>query len=121
MPVAYRDKIARVPGVQIMVNQWFGGIYKEPKNMFARFASEPDRLFTACRNQAVTEEQRAFIADRTGCIIGKDTAAKYNIKIGDRMTLKGDILPVNLDLTVRGIYDYPLDNENDVLQRSVPI
>ena len=67
------------------------------------------------------EEQKAFIADRTGCIIGKETAAKYNLKIGDRMTLKGDIFPVNLDFTVRGIFDYPLRQRDDVLQRSVPL
>ena len=47
MPVAYRDKIARISGVrEVMVSQWFGGVYKEPKNMFARFGIEPDRFFT---------------------------------------------------------------------------
>ena len=105
-----------------MVNQWFGGIYKEPKNMFARFASEPDRLFQIMPELKLSpEEQRAFIADRTGCIIGKETAAKYNLKIGDRMILKGDIFPVNLEFTVRGIYDYPARQRDDVLQLPVPL
>jgi putative ABC transport system permease protein len=113
MPVSYRDKIARVPGVQnVMVNQWFGGIYKEPKNMFARFASEPERIFDIMPELKMSpEEKKAFIADRTGCILGKDTAAKYNLKVGDRMILQGDIFPVKLEFTVRGVYDYPLDNE----------
>lgn len=113
MPVSYRDKIGRVPGVEnIMVNQWFGGVYKEPKNMFARFAAEPDRLFAIMPELKLTpEEQKAFLADRTGCILGKDVATKYNLKVGDRMTLQGDIFPVKLDFTVRGIYDHSLDNE----------
>jgi putative ABC transport system permease protein len=113
MPVSYRDKIARVPGVQnVIVNKLFGGVYKEPKNMFARFASEPDRMFEIMPELKLSpEEKKAFIADRTGCIIGKDVASKYNLKVGDRMTLQGDIFPVNLDFTVRGIYNFAGDNE----------
>ena len=113
MPMAYRDKIKRVSGVrEVMVMQWFGGVYKEPKNMFSRFAIEPDRLFTLLPELELPEDQKkAFIADQTGCIIGKDVASKYNLKVGDRMTLQGDIFPVNLDFTVRGIYNFAGDNE----------
>src|SRR5690348_16236013 len=47
MPISYRQRILQVPGVrEAMVSQWFGGVYKEPKNFFARLAVEPDRLFT---------------------------------------------------------------------------
>src|SRR6476620_10894836 len=47
MPIAYREKMLKVRGVrEVMVSQWFGGVYKEPKNMFSRFATEPDRMFT---------------------------------------------------------------------------
>ena len=82
MPVAYRDKISKIAGVrEVMVSQWFGGVYKEPKNMFARFAIEPDRFFTIMPEIKVTpEEQKAFIADRTGCIIGRDLATSSTSK-----------------------------------------
>jgi putative ABC transport system permease protein len=108
MPIAYRDKIARIPGVRgVMVQQWFGGVYKDPKNMFARFAVEPDRFFTIMPEIKVSpEEQKAFIADRAGCIIGRGIANKFNLKIGDRMTLVGDIFPVTLDFNIRGIFDF---------------
>ena len=105
-----------------MVNQWFGGIYKEPKNMFARFASEPDRLFHDLPELKLSpEEQRAFIADRTGCIIGKETAAKYNIKVGDRMTLQGRHFPRQARLHGPRHLRLPARQRDDVLQRSVPI
>lgn len=114
MPIAYREKIIRVPGVrEVMAWQWFGGVYKEPKNMFGRMAVEPERFFIVSPEYKLTpEEQKAFIGDRAGCIIGTETASKFNLKVGDRMTLQGDIFPVKLDFTIRGIYDFPPDNES---------
>ena len=114
MPIAYRDKILRVPGVQdTMVMQWFGGVYKEPKNMFSRFGVEPERYLRIMPEYKLTpEEQKAFVSERTACIIGKDVALKYNLKHGDHMILEGDIFAVNLDFVVRGIYDFPTDNES---------
>lgn len=114
MPISYRDKISRVPGVtEVTVSQWFGGIYKEPKNMFSRFAVEPERFLRVMPEYKFPEEEKkAFIAERTACVIGRDIATKYNLKIGDRMTLDGDIFPVKMEFIVRGIYDYPPDNES---------
>src|SRR6266540_3935750 len=38
LPIAYEQKIKQVQGVrEVMAMQWFGGVYKEPKNLFARF------------------------------------------------------------------------------------
>src|SRR3712207_4946089 len=45
LPIAYGPKIRQVPGVQeVVVTQWFGGVYKDPKNFFARFAVEPEKF-----------------------------------------------------------------------------
>jgi hypothetical protein len=104
----------RIPGVQeVTVSQWFGGVYKDPKNMFGRMATEPERFASMFPEYKLTpEERKAFVSDRTACIIGKDTATKYNLKHGDRMTLVGDIFPVTLEFTVRGIFDNPADNDS---------
>jgi putative ABC transport system permease protein len=54
------------------------------------------------------EEQRnAFLKEKTACIISEDLAETLHLKIGDRVVLQGDIYPVNLDLTVRGIFSDP--------------
>src|SRR6266498_1045746 len=49
MPQFYTQKIRQTPGVtEVMMDQWYGGVYKDSrdtKNMFARFAIEPDKLF----------------------------------------------------------------------------
>jgi len=117
MPISYREKIKTMPGVQeITVFQYFGGTYKdgrEMKNLFSRFSIEAEKLFRIYPEFEVPEEQRkAFLQDRTGCIIGAPLAERLNLKIGDRIPIAGDIFPVNLDLTVRAIYHSPRDSEN---------
>jgi putative ABC transport system permease protein len=114
MPISYRQKIEQVPGVrEITVLQWFGGVYKDPKNMFARMAVEPERFVKVYPEYVVPEDQkRAWMREQTAAMIGRDIATKYGLNIGDRMTLKGDIFPVTLDFTVRAIFDYKPDNES---------
>lgn len=112
LPAAYENQIRRVPGVrEISVWNWFGGTYKDsrdPNNFFARFGVEPKPFLTLRTQMDMPEDQRrAFINDRTACVISSDLAKKLNLKIGDRVTLKGDIYPVNLDLYVRGIFEDP--------------
>jgi putative ABC transport system permease protein len=112
LPASYENQIRRVPGVrEISVWNWFGGTYKDqrdPNNFFARFGVEPKPFLTIRTQLEMPEDQRrAFVQDRTACIISTDLAKKLNLKLGDRVTLKGDIYPVNLDLYVRGIFTDP--------------
>ena len=112
IPAAYENQIRRVPGVrEISVWNWFGGTYKDardPQNIFARFGVEPKPFLTIRTQLEMPEEQRrAFVTERQACIVSSDLAKKLNFKLGDRITLKGDIYPVNLDLYVRGIFDDP--------------
>lgn len=116
MPIAYRQKIERIPGVkQVMVWQWFGGVYKDardPKNFFARFAAEPDRLFGVSPELVIPEEQKlAFERERTGCVVSRTLADKLGFKLGDRIHLAGDIFPVNLELKLVGIFEDPNGGE----------
>ncbi len=87
MPESYKNRIRQIPGVrEVMVSQWFGGTYKDPKNFFARFAADSDKIFTVFQELKIPADQRiAFERDRTGCVIGRDLANKYNLKIGDRI------------------------------------
>jgi putative ABC transport system permease protein len=117
IPLFYRDRIRQVAGVkEIMTSQWFNGVYKDardPKNFFARFGVDPpEKLFTIFGELKIPEDQKqAFFRDRTGTVIGRDLANKFNFKLGDRITLIGDIYPGTLELTVRGIFDSPRKSE----------
>lgn len=116
-PSSYRDRIRHLPGVaEVTIFQWFGGTYKDASDMsnfFGRFAVEPDKLFTVYPDFHIPPDQLlAFQKERTACIIGNKLAARKGFKIGDRIQIVGDIFPVTLDLTVRGIYQAERDNEN---------
>jgi putative ABC transport system permease protein len=117
MPQAYREKILKVPGVQeVAIEDWFGGTYIDdrPEHMFARFATDPDKIFKVRTEIKIPEDQKlAFQRDRTGCVIGRGVAESQKFKIGDKMTIVGDIYPFNLELTVRGIFD--ADNNVDLI------
>ena len=112
MPASYEAKIASVPGVkEVTVWQWFGGVYKDardPKNFFMRMAAEPDKVFSIFSELQIPEDQKlAFQHDRTGCIAAKALVDRLGWKPGQHITIVGDIFPVNLELTLDGIFDTP--------------
>ena len=130
MPEFYRDKIRQIPGVrEVMISEWYNGVYKDardPKNFFARFGVDADKLFTMYSEFRIPEEQKkAFLRERTACVIGRDLANKFNFKEGDRITVVGDIFPGTLEFTVRGIFDSPRVSDllyfhREYLEESLP-
>jgi len=112
IPFADEAKVRALPGVkEISVWNWFGGTYKnnrEAKNFFARFGVEPAPFLTIRTDMKMPDDQRkAFVTDRTGCIISKDLAKNLDLKLGDRVVLKGDIYPYDLNMKIVGIFDDP--------------
>ena len=131
LPVSYLPRLERVPGVkEVMIWQWFGGKYKDErnsKNFFARFGCQPARLRIMRPEYSMPDDQwRSFIADRTSAIVSRKTATELGLNIGDRVTLVGDIFPVNLELHVVGIYTDPQNDQAlyfnyDYLNESIPL
>jgi putative ABC transport system permease protein len=108
LPGFYREKIRAVPGVLAVVPMsWFGGIYKDdkPENFFAQFGTDPEEFFKVYRDiQLPADQETAWKRDRQGAIASASLAQKYGWKPGNRIVLKGNIYPVDLELYVRGIY-----------------
>ncbi len=106
LPASHRGKIARVPGVEAVIGtMWFGGIYKDPKNFFAQFAVDTDRFFDVLADVRIPgDERQAFFQDKTGAIAGRNLAARFGWKTGDRIHLQGTFFDLDLDLILRGIY-----------------
>jgi len=106
MPISYLDKIRRVPGVEhVAPLMWFNGIYKDPQYQFANFATDPKEIWEIYSEQSVSEKSKAdFIANRTGTVVGADLAKRFGWEVGDKITLQGTIFPVDLDLTIVGIF-----------------
>jgi len=112
LPISYRDKIARVDGVVAVVgSMWFGGIYKDPKNFFAQFATDTQDFFLVNADMQIGEaEKEAFLLDRTGAIAGDNLAARFGWKLGDKVRLEGSLFDFDPELTLRGIYRAGSDN-----------
>lgn len=120
LPVRQRVILERIDGVEAVTSlSFFGGNYKdEQSTFFAQFALQPERLTAVFGEAKMPREQlEAFIAGRTACIVGADTAARYGLKIGDRMPFRGQIFPVDLELTVVGIYKGTTDDRNVFFQQ----
>ena len=109
MPISHLETIKNIPGVQdVTYASWFGGIYKDPKNFFGQFAIDPEGYLRMYPEILLTPvERKAFLDDRTGCIIGEGLARTYGFKVGDKITLQVGI-PIygqrDYDFTVRAIY-----------------
>ena len=117
LPIYYRDKIRTIPGVvHVVPMTWFGGKYKDdkPENFFAQFATDPDEYFDVAADKIMPADQlAAWKRDRAGCVVDAELARKHHWKIGDHIILQGSIFPVDLDLTLRGIYT--IDPPNSAL------
>ena len=111
LPAFYREKIRAVPGVvAVAPNNWFGGIYKDskPENFFARFGTDPQEIMKILTDYRIPDDQLvAWQRDRAGVVVDEQLAKKYGWKLGGRIALQGTIYPVDLELTIRGIFAAP--------------
>jgi len=114
LPARQMQTIERLPGVaEITPFTFFGGLYKgdEKATMFAQFAVDPVRTTNLITDaKAPAEQLDAWIANRTSCLVGKLTADRYGIKVGDRMQFTGQFYPCDLEFTVAGIYEGTADD-----------
>ena len=90
LPVSYKQRIEQVPGVSLVAHAtWFGGIYQEPKNFFPQLAVEPEAYLNVYPEMRLPEEQKkAWLATRTGAIVGRKTADRFGFKVGDRVPIQ---------------------------------
>jgi putative ABC transport system permease protein len=103
---AYRDKIAKIPGVEkVSFANWFGGVYIDKTQFFARMGIDSDTFFELYSEFLLTDKElNDFKQQRNACVVGEGLARQYNLKIGDIMPLEGDIYPGQWEFVIRGIY-----------------
>ena len=93
LPISYEPRIAALPGVTAVVAQtWFGGVYQDPKNFFPSIPVEPAEFLAMFPDFVLPAAQRqAWLATRTGAIVGRTTAERFGWKLGDRIPLRSPI------------------------------
>jgi putative ABC transport system permease protein len=105
LPLAYRDKIQRIPGVKAVThNNWFGGVYQEEKNFFPQYVIDIENQRQVISELVVPDDQwQNFVKDRQGAIAGAKTAKRFGWKIGDRIPIK------NVSYGATGTWEFNLD------------
>jgi putative ABC transport system permease protein len=112
LPASYENQIRQIPGVTDIAHaNWFGGYYQDVRNQFATFATDPESWLRVYPKEfeLPEDQKKAWIADRTGAIVGADTARKYGFKVGQRVPIQGTIYQRPdrgpWEFTIDGIYD----------------
>ncbi len=125
LPLNYKQKVEAVPGVkEVVMNWWFGGVYRDPKNFFANYATEPQAFLEIYPEIMLPPDQKEkWLHDRRGAIVGRKLAQRFGWKVGDQFELESTIPPYRVghpfDFVVDGIYDtdqakYPATDLNSM-------
>jgi len=117
LPENYWQRLRKLDHVlEVTPLNWYGGTYidDKPANFFPRFSCDPDTLFAVFDDNEISpEHMAAFKADRAGFIAGKALVDKYGWKLGESITVKGDIYPVDIEVNLRGIFENPKARSNE--------
>ena len=110
LPESYANKMRAVDGVADVAHAiWFGGVYQDPKNFFAQFAVSPEYVDIYPEMRFPEEHKQAWLKNRTGALVGRQTADRFGWQVGDRVPLQGTIWRTPddsaWDLVIEGIYD----------------
>jgi len=105
LPFSSVQKVRGIPGVAGVDHySWFGGIYDEPKNLFPNFAMDPDDVEAVWPDYGIDPAALArFRKTRNGALVGEQTMRKFGWRIGQEITLRGTIFPVDLTLQLVGV------------------
>lgn len=106
VPQAYYEKLRAVPGVKnVAWANWFGGVYRSPRDFFAQFAVHAETYFDVYPEIVVPENQmETFRAERAAAIVGRKLMERFGWTLGQTVTLRGTIYPGEWPFTIRGVY-----------------
>ena len=110
LPEAYEQRLRTIDNVVSVTPQnWFQGVYKDqrPENFFPRFTIDPATFRSVFYDLEWKEEEwEAFAAQRTAFAAGRELTEIQGWSLGDVITIKGDIYPIDVELQLRAIYDF---------------
>ncbi len=123
LPYSLTEQVRATPGVKdAAFAAWFGGIYRDPKNFFANFSVSPNYLDLYPEFKLPPAQKKAWLADRTGAVVGEALAKRHGWKIGDTIPLQATIFPTkgsnDWSFVLRGIYtvdDPKLKGQENIL------
>ena len=110
LPEAYEARLRTIDNVvEVTPQNWFQGVYKDGRseNFFPRFTIDPETFRSVFYDiEFDDEEWEAFASQRTAFAAGRALAEDEGWSIGDVITIKGDIFPVDVELQLRALFDF---------------
>ncbi len=114
LPASYENRIRAVDGVVAVIPQtWFGAWFRDQRNQIPAFPTDPKDMLRIYPEFVIPEDQKqAWLADRTGVLIGRALVDAFGWQPGDVIPLRSaiwrqqdgsDAWPV----TVRAVYELP--------------
>jgi putative ABC transport system permease protein len=93
LPISYWQRIRATPGVADVTHaNWFGGYYQERRNQAPQFPVDAESYLRIYPELRLPQEQReAWLANRTGAIVGRSLAEQFGWKVGDRIPIQATI------------------------------
>ena len=90
LPASYENRIHAIDGVvEVTPQTWFGAWYRDERNQIPAFPVKPEAFLRMYPEYVIPEDQKqAWIADRTGMLIGRALADLYGWKVGDKVPLQ---------------------------------
>src|SRR5512140_422377 len=129
LPHAYKEQIRAIDGVEMVSEyQWFPTYYQDRKNLILMFAIDPTMVGTDPEYKYPPGHVEAFQRDRTGVVMPEKMMKRFGWKLGQKVIFPGTALPLNLELTIRGVYSGPIQNIpmfhydyfNDLVEKQLP-
>ena len=111
LPESYQAQILSVDGVKAVTHStWFGGGYQDPRNFFGQFAVEPEGYLNMYPEFLLPDDAKErWYRNRTGAVVGRSLADRFDWTVGDRIPLQGTIWRTQdgdtWEFTIEGIYD----------------
>lgn len=92
LPLALEPRIAGIDGVLAVSHaNWFGGVYRDPRNQIFSFAVAPNYLELYPEIGLGEVQRRAFAATAAGALVGQALADRFAWKVGDQIPLQSTI------------------------------
>ena len=128
LPQAYGDRIRHGPGVRgLVIRTGSAGYIRMRATSRTSFrVSRSNRNVFKVYTDLIPEDKEGLPAGAPGLHHRPRTGREANFHLGDRIPLKGDFYPVELELTVRGIMIHDLQTRDvlyfsrEYLEQSLP-